>query len=189
LRGPIGTLLRSVLRRELSLDLATIALLFAADRADHVEREIRPAIASGALVVSDRYLASSLAYQSLHLDLAWVQEINARAPRPDLTIYLRIDPSIARSRRSLRGGPEELFDDHQLQLQISARYDAILGSSPAAGSWIQLDPAGSGWIRRDPPGSSSGSAPIAILDGALQAEALHQQLKLLLEKVAPPIGS
>jgi dTMP kinase len=189
-QGPIGTILRSILRRELprSLDPAAVALLFAADRLDHVEHELRPRLAAGIHVVSDRYLASSLAYQSLDLELSWVREINSRAPAPDLTLYLRIDPALARARRGQRGEPEEIFDDHGLQLRISARYDELLGSSPDDGDWL-LDPAGSGWIQRDPVGSGARSGRVAILDAALPAEKQHEQLRSLLEKVAPPIGS
>lgn len=188
--GPVGTLLRRVLRRELgrALDPAAVALLFAADRVDHVVHELRPHLEAGTHVVTDRYLSSSLAYQSVGLELAWVQSINARAPAPDLTIYLRIDPAVARSRRAARGEPEELFDDHGLQQQISARYDEILGSDPTAGDWVP-DPSGSDWIRPDPARSSTGSGPVAILDGALALEQVRDQVRTLVQKVAPAIGS
>src|SRR5574341_1198614 len=53
--GPIGQLLRLLLRGPLRVDPAAVALLFAADRLDHLAREIEPQLASGAHVVTDRY--------------------------------------------------------------------------------------------------------------------------------------
>src|SRR5215472_4321878 len=69
--GPVGTLIRQVLAGRVVVPggrapgWATMALLFAADRVDHVEAEIEPALAKGSVIVSDRYDASSLAYQSV----------------------------------------------------------------------------------------------------------------------------
>src|SRR5215471_10435629 len=69
--GPIGTMVRQVLTGRIVIPggrapgWATMALLFAADRMDHVESEIEPFLAQGGIVVSDRYDASSLAYQSV----------------------------------------------------------------------------------------------------------------------------
>src|ERR1017187_1840709 len=69
--GPIGTLVRQVLTGRIVVPggrapaWATMALLFAADRMDHVETEIEPFVASGGTMISDRYDASSLAYQSV----------------------------------------------------------------------------------------------------------------------------
>ena len=69
------------------------ALLFAADRFDHVENTVLPALKKGQIVVSDRYVYSSLAYQgATGLDLEWIQKINEHAARPDLAIYIDVDP-------------------------------------------------------------------------------------------------
>src|SRR4029077_10541212 len=69
--GPVGTLVRQVLTGRIVVPggrapgWGTMALLFAADRMDHVESEIEPFVSQGGIVVSDRYDASSLAYQSV----------------------------------------------------------------------------------------------------------------------------
>src|SRR5580658_957770 len=95
--GPVGTLVRQVLTGRIvspggrAPGWATMALLFAADRMDHVDAEIEPFIASGGVVISDRYDASSLGYQSVMSGsggggaIDWIRLINRHALRPDLT--------------------------------------------------------------------------------------------------------
>jgi dTMP kinase len=69
------------------------ALLFAADRFEHVENEVLPALRKGRIVVSDRYVYSSLAYQgAAGLDLEWIKRLNEHAMRPDLAIFLDVEP-------------------------------------------------------------------------------------------------
>ncbi len=126
-RAAIGRLIRERLAvRGTALDPAALALLFAADRIDHVMGEVVPALERGTVVLSDRYLLSSLAYQSLDCDAAWVREINARAPPPDLTLVLEVPAEVAFARvqrRAAEGGAvEERFDALALQQQIAANY-------------------------------------------------------------------
>ena len=69
------------------------ALLFAADRFDHVENTVLPALNRGRIVVSDRYVYSSLAYQgATGLDLEWIQKTNEHVIRPDLAIFIDVKP-------------------------------------------------------------------------------------------------
>jgi len=69
------------------------ALLFAADRSDHVENTVLPALKKGQIVVSDRYVYSSLAYQgATGLELEWIEKINEHAVRPDLAIFIDVEP-------------------------------------------------------------------------------------------------
>jgi dTMP kinase len=69
------------------------ALLFAADRSEHVEETVLPALKKGKIVVSDRYVYSSLAYQgATGLDLEWIEKINEHAVRPDLAIFIDVKP-------------------------------------------------------------------------------------------------
>ena len=122
-RGPIGTRIREILRGDIKAPPDALALLFAADRLDHLEREIQPALDSQQLALTDRYLISSLAYQSLDVDLAFIESINARARKPDLSILLHISPEAAAERRAKRGGDDEIFDDLELQKRIATAYD------------------------------------------------------------------
>ena len=133
--GPVGNLIRQALERRLrlngdkalELDWATLALLFAADRTDHVSRCIEPALQSGAHVICDRYDLSSCIYQSLtspdpELALRWVQDLNRQVRRPDLTVVLDIDPDVAEIRRSKRGTEPELFERRGLQQRLAVAY-------------------------------------------------------------------
>ncbi|MEU0161892.1 dTMP kinase [Streptomyces sp. NPDC006261] len=102
---PVGKRLRSILLDVSSAGLSNRAeaLLYAADRAEHVDSVVRPALERGAIVISDRYIDSSVAYQGAGRDLA-PTEI-ARISRwatsglvPHLTVLLDVDPQTARER-------------------------------------------------------------------------------------------
>ena len=118
----IGQLIRRILRKELGpVDERAVALLFAADRLDHVEGEIAPMLQHKS-VISDRYVMSSIVYQSLAVDRAFVAEINRFAHKPDLTILVDVDPAVAATRRALRGGPGERYEDNETQARVAAAY-------------------------------------------------------------------
>lgn len=112
------------------LDPHALALLFAADRLDHVHATIEPALTAGRWVVCDRYVLSSWAYQGSECDAAWVRVINERAPWPDLTCVLVIEPSEAgvriAQRAKQRDTPAEIFDALAVQRRVAARYDEAL---------------------------------------------------------------
>jgi dTMP kinase len=132
--GPIGRQIRQVLSGggdAVSRSWDTLALLFAADRLDHVAREIRPALSAGTTIVCDRYDLSSLAYQSATAGedpaharetLSWIRALNQRALRPDLTLVLDVDPDVAEARRAARGLPPELFERRDLQRRLALLY-------------------------------------------------------------------
>lgn len=144
--GPVGTMIRQALGHRMKLPdgqpltPATLALLFAADRVDHVASEIEPALAAGAIVLSDRYLLSSLAYQGADLPLGWVSSINSRARVPDLTLFLAVDPRVAEKRRGERGGREELYESAEQQKKIAKAYRKAIAMRMGAGEKIvELD--------------------------------------------------
>jgi len=95
-RGKIGEFIRTyVLQRGKRVPSVVEALLFAVDRVDHVERRIKPALRQGKIVVCDRYVYSSLAYQgAAGLDLKWIEEINRLAVPPDLAVYIDVPPEV-----------------------------------------------------------------------------------------------
>ena len=126
--GPIGRLLREVLLGQhrmpggVSVDGRTMALLFAADRIDHLQREIEPLLAAETDVVSDRYLMSSLAYQAEEADREWVALLARGVRPPDLTILLDIPVELAAQRRLLAGRPEERYDADSYLGRVADNY-------------------------------------------------------------------
>jgi dTMP kinase len=171
--GPIGTLIRQALTRRLVLPggtpLAqdTLALLYAADRTDHLHSRVLPALAAGQVVLSDRYVHSSLAYQGLDLPMAWVEEINARAPAPGLTLFVEVSPEEAARRRAARGGVAELFDDEALQRRITRQYELALELRQARGE------------------------PVVRLDGHLPVEVVTERALAVIQPLlagSPPVG-
>jgi dTMP kinase len=128
--GPVGRLLREMLGgAHQPVDATTLGLLFAADRADHLQREIEPALARGAVVVSDRYYPSSLAYQSDpddHAAFERVRVLNERARRPDLTLLLEVPVDVAAARRAADGRPDELFDRIETQRRVAEGYRRVV---------------------------------------------------------------
>lgn len=120
---PVGRQIRAVLGGDPpAFDPAALALLFAADRLDHLRREIEPAIAEGSVVVTDRYVMSSLVYQSLGVPRDFVREINRLAPPPAIALLVDVPPEVAAARRARRGGPAELFEADELQRRVITRY-------------------------------------------------------------------
>ncbi|RKH38000.1 dTMP kinase [Corallococcus sicarius] len=124
--GPVGTQLRQALTGRLGLPhgrgpLApeTLALLFAADRTDHLHARVLPALEEGKVVLCDRYVLSSLAYQGASLPMAWVDTVNAHAVSPDLTLFIEMDPKVAARRRASRGGPS---GQAEVQRQVAKQY-------------------------------------------------------------------
>jgi dTMP kinase len=141
--GPIGKLIREMLSgghaiAGVALAQSTFGLLFAADRLDHAQREVEPAIAAGKLVISDRWYHSSLAYQGTGADRDWITNLNSRALRPELTIFLRVRPEVAAQRRGARGEPEELFEAIEMQREVDEGYRATIAELVASGERIEV---------------------------------------------------
>jgi dTMP kinase len=137
---PAGERIRDLLKDPaIELDSRTEALLFAAARAELVAAVIQPALQAGKVVISDRYLDSSIAYQghARGLGEAEIARMNAWALEPDLTVLLRIDPVAA----AARAGEADRFEDEGLELQqrVADAYDALVAANPSR--WKAIDAA------------------------------------------------
>ena len=138
---PAGERIRDLLKDPaIALDPRSEALLFAAARAELVATVIRPALEAGRVVISDRYLDSSLAYQghARGLGEAEVRRMNEWATaglEPDLTVLLRIEPTAAAS----RAGEADRFEGEGVALQqrVADAYEQLAAASPAR--WKALD--------------------------------------------------
>jgi dTMP kinase len=143
--GEIGAAIRAILlsRETVGLTARAEALLYAADRAQHVAAFVRPALARGSVVLCDRYLDSSIAYQGegRALDPADIERISRWAVQdllPDLTVLLDLDPREGLARA---GGPQaadrieaEPMDFHE---RVRARFLALAAREPAR--YVVLD--------------------------------------------------
>ncbi len=131
---PAGERLRAVLKDpEVELSPAAEALLFAAARAELVAQVIAPALESGRIVVSDRFLDSSLAYQGAArgLGVEEVERINRFATgglEPDLTLLLELDTAAA----AARGAEEDRFESEGARLQqaVGDAYAQMAAAAP-----------------------------------------------------------
>lgn len=146
---PIGEKLRSLVLEHGhgDIDARTEALMFAASRAAHVQQVIVPALERGDVVVCDRYIDSSVAYQGAGRDLGAqaVLDVNLWATdglRPDLTVLLDVDPAEGRSRRTAGAGAEDRLESEPDGFHASIRA-AFLGLAQAEpGRYLVLSASG-----------------------------------------------
>jgi dTMP kinase len=108
------------------VDSKTELLLYAADRAQHVNKVLKPALEEGCLVLCDRYIYSTIAYQGYGrgVDLDLIHQLNEIATdglTPDLTIWLDANPSVALKRVSKRGAVDRI-EDEKLEFHEKVRY-------------------------------------------------------------------
>lgn len=137
----VGETLRKLLKRQdTNIGSRTEALLFAAARAESAEKVIRPSLQDGLVVISDRYIDSTLAYQgagrSLGIEpLAGVNEWGTDGLTPDLTVLLQLPPAAA----AARAGDEDRFEAEGAGLQERVRiaYEELAAGDPER--WRPVD--------------------------------------------------
>jgi dTMP kinase len=148
--GPVGAMIRQMLSRRVvapdgqggvePVDDDVLALLFAADRLDHVSAEIEPAADDGTIVVSDRYYHSSFAYQGEQrdeeFDFEWVRRLNERARRPDLTVFLEVSTDTCLERMSDRA-TRDIYENRQRLEALEGRYRSVIERLAAEGEPIE----------------------------------------------------
>jgi len=137
--GPIGKLIRSVLKKELVLRADTLARLFAADRNEHLYAAdgIMERCKRGELVVCDRYTLSSLVYQGIECGMELPRSLNESFPAPELLLFFDIDPCIARQR--MAGRPSlEIFEHIEFQEKARKQYHALFDEYRKAGGRLEI---------------------------------------------------
>ncbi|GAA0899844.1 dTMP kinase [Virgisporangium aurantiacum] len=120
------------------------ALLYAADRAHHVATVVRPALARGAIVVSDRYVDSSLAYQGAGRTLpvgevAWLSSWATGGLKPDLTVLLDLDPSVGLRRAESRGRGVDRLESESLAFHERVRFAFLDLAAAEASRYLVVD--------------------------------------------------
>lgn len=123
----LGSLIRSLLTSEDKSSDAAMALLFAADRqlhSDKIAKRIEEWDGGKPLaVVTDRYMLSSLAYQTANLPWSYVSSINMFNKRPDITIYFDIPVNDALHRINATGRPKEMYEKDKFLGETKVRYE------------------------------------------------------------------
>ena len=140
---PLGQVLRDAVLHGADVDPRTEALLYATDRAHHVHRLVLPALARGAVVVTDRYLDSSVAYQGAARELggAEIRALSLWATEgllPHLTVLLDLDPGVAAARRT--GAPDRIErESAAFHTRVREHFLALAAAEP--GRYLVLDAA------------------------------------------------
>ena len=135
---PIGEKIRDILldRENAGMSPETEAMLYAASRAQHVREKILPAVAAGRVVLCDRYLDSSVAYQGggRQLGIDEVLQINAPAVKdamPDLTVYLDLDHHESLRRRCAASEPDRMeMEADSFHARVEAGYHELIARDP-----------------------------------------------------------
>ena len=136
--GAVGLLVRQILAGRTAtpqadgklgvVDERVMALLFAADRLDHLDSQIEPRLARGEDVILDRYTLSSLAYQGASVSHEFIQAANRFARKPDLTLFLYVPASIALERVRGRGAKLERYETASQLQAIEREYNRLVGT-------------------------------------------------------------
>jgi len=124
--GTFGRIIRKhILQGNNRVPTTVEAVFFAADRIDHIQNEIKPLLKSGKIVICDRYVYSSIAYQGAsNLNLEWIKEINKHAIKPDLAIYIDVSPEIVIDRIKRR---KSVMETLQIQKNVRKLYLDLVG--------------------------------------------------------------
>ena len=164
--GTVGLLIRQILAGRAAtpqadgklgqVDERVMALLFAADRLEHLGSQIEPRLARGEDVILDRYTLSSLAYQGASISHEFINAANRFARKPDLTLFLYVPASLALDRVRQRGAKLERYETPAQMQLIEREYNRLVGT---LASVVSID----------------GTRPIPEVADLCSA-ALHQQL-------------
>jgi dTMP kinase len=133
--GIVGAIIRQALQHRIWLAEESLALAFAADRIDHLlqpEHGVVQHLAQRRWVVSDRYVMSSLVYQSAAgLDLDWIQSVNRYAIAPDITVFIDSSIDDCINRISSRLDPSERYEEQESLARALAVYREQLAQKSA----------------------------------------------------------
>jgi dTMP kinase len=136
----IGQLIRSGLKKEISFHQQTLIHLFVADRTEHLygEKGLVNICNNGQIVICDRYLFSTHAYQSLSLPFEQVFEMNSHFPLPEMVFFINTSPQECQKRITQRNESKELFESDNIQDQILNNYIKSFSAYQESGLKIQF---------------------------------------------------
>lgn len=128
--GEVGKLIRKILRSRRNVPQLMLQLLFAADRHEHLVKIIEPSLRRGYVVISDRYILSSLAYGALDVPLKLLKQINSSFRIPDLTIFIDASPRTCLERLKKGRRHVELFEREEMLRRVRRNYLKLLKYHP-----------------------------------------------------------
>ncbi|WP_294429335.1 dTMP kinase [uncultured Treponema sp.] len=138
-----GKFLRKMLKGDVELDPRTSAFLFAADRNEHLYGKggtncgVVEKCESGKIVVSDRYLFSSLTYQCVTCGEELPRRLNESFPLPEILFFFDIDPEIS-LKRVISRGATEIYEKLDFQKETAARYRKIIDEYEAMNTGMKI---------------------------------------------------
>ncbi|MCL2265786.1 MAG: dTMP kinase [Treponema sp.] len=134
-----GKIIRSALKKEIDIKPQTLALLFAADRYEHIYGDggILSHVNRGELVVSDRFVLSSLVYQGIECGDEFTGSLNRHFPAPGMTIFLDIDPKTAIERMKDRA-ELEIYEHLEFQEKVRIQYKTMLEKYREKGAVVEV---------------------------------------------------
>jgi dTMP kinase len=129
-KEPTNNIIGGLIRGQLTSDWKTrpecLQLLFAADRAHHLEKEIIPILKKGLTVISDRYAFSTIAYGASEIqDKDWLVGINKPFILPDLTFFIKVSPKVCLQRIRKNRFHLELFEKEQSLIRVWQTYEEL----------------------------------------------------------------
>jgi dTMP kinase len=153
----VGDLIRDRFSGKWQSSPDCLQLLFAADRANHLDKEIIPGLAAGISVVCDRYAASSLAYGGLDCDFDWLADINKNFILPDLMIFVDVPVDVCMKRLAAERKTDDVFEKTDILEKVISNYEKVIER-----------------LRRD-------GANIAVIDGRPEIETVLKGAKIAIE--------
>lgn len=126
----IGGLIRGILTRQWHLNPIGLQLLFAADRAHHLESFVLPALEKKQVIISTRYFFSSLAFGALDLDRKWLAEINKNFLIPDISFFIDTNPAECLRRIAKARIKREFFEERKKLGKVQKEYDKLVQKYP-----------------------------------------------------------
>ena len=121
----IGGLIRAALTKSWAPSPACLQLLYTADRAHHLQREVIPALEKGNVMITDRYLFSTVAFGSIALDKKWLLEINRLFPLPDITFFIKVPAKTCVKRIGKSRNEFELFEEEKKLSRVLKAYESL----------------------------------------------------------------
>jgi dTMP kinase len=123
--GLVGGIIKACLRGEWKTDPLTLQRLFAADRSHHLSSEIEPALKDDKIVISDRYILSSLAFGGIYAPVDVIKQLNIHFRKPNMTIVVDTHPRVCIERMKKARHHVELFEEEQKLEQIRRNYISL----------------------------------------------------------------